>query len=71
MANVLKKYGISSELAQKMVNAAAAKAAELGVAENVVILDDGGNLKAFTHGIQFHRSYLMVVEAAEIEPATS
>jgi len=54
-----------------MVNAAAAKAAELGVAENVVILDDAGNLKAFTHGIQFHRSYLMVVEAAEIEPATS
>ena len=31
-----------------MVNAAAAKAAELGVAENVVILDDGGNLKAFS-----------------------
>src|ERR1700751_3175332 len=48
MANVVKKYGISSELAQKMVNAAAAKAAELGVAENVVILDDGGNLKAFS-----------------------
>ena len=48
MAHVVKKYGISSELAQKMVNAAAAKAAELGVAENVVILDDGGNLKAFS-----------------------
>jgi uncharacterized protein GlcG (DUF336 family) len=48
MANVLKKYCISSELAQKMVNAAAAKAAELVVAENVVILDDGGNLKAFS-----------------------
>ena len=47
MANVVKKYGISSELAQKMVNAAVAKARELGVAENVVILDDGGNLKAF------------------------
>ena len=48
MAHVVKKYVISSELAQKMVNAAAAKAAELGVAENVVILDDGGNLKAFS-----------------------
>jgi uncharacterized protein GlcG (DUF336 family) len=47
MANVVKKYGISSELAQKMVNAAVAKARELGVAENVAILDDGGNLKAF------------------------
>ena len=48
MANVVKKYSISSELAQKMVNAAAAKARELGVTENVAILDDGGNLKAFS-----------------------
>jgi uncharacterized protein GlcG (DUF336 family) len=48
MANVVKKYNISSELAQKMVNAAVAKARELGVAENVAILDDGGNLKAFS-----------------------
>src|SRR5258708_10751556 len=48
MANVVKKYSISSELAQKMVNAAVAKATELGVSENVAILDDGGNLKAFS-----------------------
>jgi len=48
MANVVKRYSISSELAQKMVNAAVAKARELGVAENVAILDDGGNLKAFS-----------------------
>jgi uncharacterized protein GlcG (DUF336 family) len=47
MANVLKKHGISSELAQKMVDAAVAKARELGVRENVAILDDGGNLMAF------------------------
>jgi uncharacterized protein GlcG (DUF336 family) len=47
MANVVKKYGISFELAQKMVSKAVAKATELGVSENVVILDDGGNLKAF------------------------
>src|SRR5579864_9814274 len=47
MANVVKKHSISSELAQKMVDEAAAKAKELGVSENVVILDDGGNLKAF------------------------
>src|SRR5260221_4855594 len=47
MANVVKKYSISYELAQKMVEAAVAKARELGVSENVVILDDGGNLKAF------------------------
>ena len=48
MANVVKKHSISSELAQKMVDAAVAKARELGVTENVAILDDGGNLKAFS-----------------------
>src|SRR3979411_1500940 len=48
MANVVKKYSISYELAQKMVDAAVAKASELGVAENVAILDDGGNIKAFS-----------------------
>ena len=48
MANVVKKHSISSELAQKMVNAAVAKARELGVSENVAILDYGGNLKAFS-----------------------
>jgi uncharacterized protein GlcG (DUF336 family) len=48
MVNVIKKHSISHELAQKMANAAVAKATELGVAENVVILDDGGNLKAFS-----------------------
>ena len=47
MANVIKKHRISYELAQEMVNAAVAKARELGVNENVAILDDGGNLKAF------------------------
>jgi uncharacterized protein GlcG (DUF336 family) len=47
MADLVKKYSISDELAQKMVDEAVAKAIELGVAENVAILDDGGNLKAF------------------------
>ena len=45
MPNAIKKLSISFELAQKMVNAAVAKAREL---ENVAILDDGGNLKAFS-----------------------
>ena len=48
MANVVKKYGISSELAQKMVDEAVAKAREIGVSENAAILDDGGNRKAFS-----------------------
>jgi uncharacterized protein GlcG (DUF336 family) len=47
MANLVTKHSVSSELAQKMVDAAVAKARELGVTENVAILDDGGNLKAF------------------------
>jgi uncharacterized protein GlcG (DUF336 family) len=47
MADVVKKHSISFELAQKMVDAAVAKSRELGVSENVAILDDGGNLKAF------------------------
>jgi uncharacterized protein GlcG (DUF336 family) len=48
MANVIKKHSISYDLAQKMVDAAVAKAREIGVRENVAILDDGGNLKAFS-----------------------
>jgi uncharacterized protein GlcG (DUF336 family) len=48
MANVVKKHSISSELAQRMVDRAVAKAREIGVSENVAILDDGGNLKAFS-----------------------
>ncbi|HEV3304106.1 MAG TPA: heme-binding protein [Planctomycetaceae bacterium] len=48
MANVVKKQSISFELAQKMVDKAVAKAREIGVSENVAILDDGGNLKAFS-----------------------
>jgi uncharacterized protein GlcG (DUF336 family) len=47
MLNLLKKHSISFELAQKMVAAAVAEAREIGISENVVILDDGGNLKAF------------------------
>jgi uncharacterized protein GlcG (DUF336 family) len=48
MTNVEKKHSISYGLAQKMVNAEVAKARELGVAENVAILDEGGNLKAIS-----------------------
>jgi uncharacterized protein GlcG (DUF336 family) len=47
MANVARKHSISSELAQKMVERAMAKANEIDVSENVAILDDGGNLEAF------------------------
>jgi uncharacterized protein GlcG (DUF336 family) len=46
--NVIEKRSISYELAQKMADAAVAKAKELGVSENVAILDEGGNLRAFS-----------------------
>ena len=48
MANVIQKNSISAELAQKTVDAALAKAKAIGVPVNVAILDDGGNLKAFS-----------------------
>src|ERR1700730_14031428 len=48
MANVVKKHSISSELAQTMVEEAVAKARKIVVTENIAILDDGGNLKAFS-----------------------
>ena len=48
MGNVVTKHSISSELAQKMIDQAVAKARPMGVAENIAILDDGGNLKAFS-----------------------
>src|SRR5882672_4141540 len=47
MSNVIEKNSISSELAQRMVDAALVKARAIGVPENVTVLDDGGNLKAF------------------------
>src|ERR1700739_2462110 len=48
MTNLIRKHSISHELAQKMVDKAVAKAREIGVSENVAVLDDGGNLKAFS-----------------------
>ena len=47
MPNVIEKNSISSELAQRMVDAALVKAKAIGVPENVAVVDDGGNLKAF------------------------
>ena len=47
MSNVIEKNSISSELAQRMVDAALVRAKAIGVPENVAVVDDGGNLKAF------------------------
>ena len=68
MANLLKKHSISSELAQKMVDAAVAKATELGVTENVAILDDGGNLKAF---VRMDGAPILCIEMAQNKAYTA
>jgi uncharacterized protein GlcG (DUF336 family) len=68
MANVVKKHSISSELAQKMVSKAVAKARELGVSENVAILDDGGNLKAFS---RMDGAPISAIEMAQNEAYTA
>ena len=44
---VYTKKSITHALAAQMVAAAIAKANELGVKQNVAVVDDGGNLKAF------------------------
>lgn len=47
MAKTYAKSTISYESAAAMVAAATAKAEELGCKQNVAVVDDGGNLKAF------------------------
>jgi uncharacterized protein GlcG (DUF336 family) len=47
MANVVKKHASLLSWHRIMVDEAVAKAREIGVSENIAILDDGGNLKAF------------------------
>ena len=56
MANVVKKHSISSELAQKMVDEAVAKARDIGVRENVAILDDGA-ISRHSAGWMVRRSF--------------
>src|SRR3989449_3389018 len=68
LATVVKKHSISSELAQKMVDEAVAKARELGVTENVAILDEGGNLKAFR---RMDGAPIMCIEMAQNKAYTA
>ena len=48
MAATVDKKSISQELAQRLVDAAAAKAREIGVPMCIAVCDESGNLKAFT-----------------------
>src|SRR5438034_11774994 len=68
IANVVTKHSISSELAQKMVDEAVAKAREIGVTENVAILDDGGNLKVFS---RMDGSPILCIEMAQNKAYTA
>src|SRR6267142_2044164 len=68
MANVVKKHSISAELAQKMLAKAVAKARELGVSENVAILADGGNLKAYS---RMDRAPIPSIEIAQNKAYTA
>lgn len=68
MSNVVKKHSISSELAKKMLDAAVAKATEIGVSENVAILDDGGNLKAFS---RMEGAPILCIEIAQSKAYTA
>jgi len=47
MEKTYNKKALSYELAAKMVEAAIARAKELNCKQNVAVVDDGGNLKAF------------------------
>lgn len=47
MEKYLKTGAITAELAEKMIEAAVAKARELNVAVNIAIVDSGAHLKAF------------------------
>ncbi|OCA91709.1 cobalamin adenosyltransferase [Bacillus wudalianchiensis] len=48
MTMFIEKKTVSSDLAERMIQAAKERAAELGIAINVAIMDAGGNLLAFS-----------------------
>lgn len=48
MAATFEKKSISQEMAQRLVDAAAAKAREIGVPMCIAVCDESGNLKAFS-----------------------
>ncbi|WP_458414190.1 GlcG/HbpS family heme-binding protein [Schinkia sp. CFF1] len=45
---LIEKYSIPNELAKKMIVAAENKAKELGIAVNITVVDEGGNLVCFS-----------------------
>ena len=68
MSKTFEKHAITAEFAQKLVDAAVAKAAELKVPQCVAIVDDGGNLKAF---VRMDGAALIPIEIAQSKAYTA
>ena len=68
MSKTFEKHAITAEFAQKLVEAAVAKARELKVPQCVAIVDDGGNLKAF---VRMDGAALIPIEIAQSKAYTA
>ena len=68
MADTVERKSISSEAAQRVVRAAEAKAAEMGVPMVIAVVDDSGTLKAFS---RMDAAALLSVEIAQDKAYTS
>ena len=68
MSKTLEKHVITAEFAQKLVEAAVAKAHDLKVPQCVAVVDDGGNLKAF---VRMDGAPLIPIEIAQSKAYTA
>lgn len=68
MADTVERRSISSEAAQRVVQAAEAKAAEMGVPMVIAVVDDSGTLKAFS---RMDGAALLSVEIAQDKAYTA
>ena len=68
MNQVFVKNSITADMAQKMIDAATAKAQELGVAIVIAVVDEGGNLKTFR---RMDNAMLLSVEGAQRKAYTA
>ena len=68
MSQVFVKKSVTADMAQKMIDAATAKAQELGVAMVIAVVDEGGHLKAFR---RMDNAMLLSVEGAQRKAYTA
>ncbi len=68
MNQVLTKTSITTEAAQQMIDAATAKAQELGVAVSIAVVGGSGHLKAFR---KMDNAMLLSIEGARRKAATA